>query len=84
MQKLIAHVNISSGSKCFLKQVANSGVSCAIVKSLHRYYEAYVFDLSFSGVKEKTLLAQYFHGESGEELVNCIVFVKKEKWYNDN
>lgn len=55
-----------------------------MVKSLHRYYEAYVFDLSFSGVKEKTLLAQYFHGESGEELVNCIVFVKKEKWYNDN
>ena len=83
MQKLIAHVNISPGSKCFLKQLANSGVSCAIVKYLHRYYEAYVFDLRFSGVKE-SLLAQYFHGESGEELVNCIVFVKKEKWYKDN
>ena len=84
MQKLIAHVNISSGSKCFLKQLANSGVCCAIVKSLHRYYEAYVLDLYIFWCQRKTLLAQYFHGESGEELVNCIVFVKKEKWYKDN
>ena len=75
---------MSSGSKYFLKQLENSGVSCAIVKSLQRYYEANVFDWSFSGVKEKTLLTQYFPRESGEELVNCIIFVKKEKWYNNN
>ena len=43
MQKLIVHVNISSGSKYFLKQLPNSGVGCAIVKALHGCYEAWLF-----------------------------------------